>query len=391
MNYWRPQLNFPKVTLLTYKDLGLWLTEPNNYNNAQLKRLQDEDLCLPLISLAHRYHLIAPLMCQLRGSEAWGQLPEGLQCYLTDVADVFMERAKNLVTETIYVCKLLTNSDIDVTVMKGAACLFNGVADPISNRYMKDIDLLVPEHQQKSAEALLKNNSYEPDPLYFDVYENELAHAPPLKRNEICFVELHRWLIPKRLHKVLDTEEAWKEVKPLQLEAGLCVRQLAPTHQVILSIIHSELVNSDYDQSHIDLHQLFHLVSVVKFYQKQINWIQVEEHFQLYDLNLILKSVLYAAYDIFGLDTPITELNDIRARKHVKKCVNKYVKNQGQQSRIDILMEQLDCYKPRNIYLKYNDGGRFSYCKGIFKEVYYHYKKIVCSEHLKPYLKRLFS
>ena len=65
----------PIITKVTFFDLATWLVTPSDYSNEQLARLKDEELSLPLFSLANQYWLIGRLTHQLKNAEIWSALP----------------------------------------------------------------------------------------------------------------------------------------------------------------------------------------------------------------------------------------------------------------------------------------------------------------------------
>jgi hypothetical protein len=380
-----------KITKQTFYDLATWIIHPEQYSADQLTRLQSEDECLPLLSLAHQYWLIGLFTNQLKTANVWNKLSDNFKNYLLDIEVIYLNRIDAIKTETIHVSRLLSDANINVTVMKGAASLFNGVADPISNRYMKDIDLLVAEDEQQKAYSLLKQHGYEKDAAYFDVNAVDAHHAPPLLKENLCYIELHRWVLAKHLDKVLDTDDVWKKSISLNIEDGLTVNQLSPTHQVVHCITHSEIQNGGYDQYHIDLHQLFNLYSIIMHFSDQIDWDDVQQHFEKSGQKEILSTILYAEYSLLKLLTPLTDTANELAKIRFEKSLSRYENNQGVVTGFSVIMEQLYGYKRRNIQLMYGKRTHFTYSTGVIKHVYYHLRKVFNSHHIKLYVSRMMN
>ncbi|XPF93449.1 nucleotidyltransferase family protein [Colwellia sp. RE-S-Sl-9] len=383
--------NFYKITQQVFFDLSTWLLHPDKYSSEQLSRLQNEEAYLPIISLAHQYWLVGPLTNRLKSADVWRKLPEKLQSYLIDIEKLYLNRINAIKAETIFVSQLLVDANIKVVVIKGAASIFNGVADPISNRYMKDIDILVPEQLQQKAYNILRKNGYKKDINYFDVNASDAHHAPPLLKNNICYIELHRWVVAKHLKKVLETDNVWITTVPLHLTDELIVEQLNPTNQVILSIVHSEIQNGGFDQKHIDLHQMFNLLTIVQHFFGKINWQLVKHCFEKSNQEDVLTTTLYVLYRLFELETPITNKQSIYAQKHFDECLRRYVKNQGRNSGFSVIMEQLYGYKSRNINLMYGKKGILGYPIGVMKHLFFHFRKVFSSPHIKSYVLRVIN
>lgn len=373
----------------TFRDLTTWLISPDEFSVEQLNRLTHEDLCLPLISLANRYWLIGWLTSSLKQSKIWLELPKQLQDYLLEVEEIYDRRNQMIRSEVQYVCTLLSDNNIDIVLIKGAASLFNGTLASLSTRYMNDIDLLIPEDKQQQAYQLLLRAGYSKDDEYFNINSYDAHHAPPLKRNNVCYVELHRWLLAKHLSKVIDTKNVWTSTRPLTLSNSIVVKQLSATQQVILSIAHSEIQNGGFDHYHIDLHQLMNLHSIVKHYAHNVDWQIVWQHFENAEQKLTLQTALYNAYELTGMNTPITDLNDPYSKKHFNKCIERYVKRQGEDSLFSVTMEQVYLYKKRNIQLKFGSNTNFWYIKGVCGQLKNHFEKIFNQQHLRLLIKRI--
>lgn len=379
-------MNDIKVSEQTFRDLTTWIINPNEHSVAQFKRLTHEDERLPLMSLVNQYWLVGRLATSLKQSDVWQQLPEQLKNYLIDVDGFYESRNQMIKAEVEEVCTLLSDANIDALLMKGAATLFNGVSQPFSTRYMKDVDILIPEHKYLQAYELLLQAGYVKDSDDFDYKDSH--HAPPLLKSNVCYIELHRWVLEKYLHKVLETKKVWANTKPLIISNQLAVKQLDATDQVILSITHSEIQNGGFDQCHIDLHQQMGLQSIVAHYGDEIDWEMVWQHFEKSGQQIILQSALYNAYQLVGINTPVTDLNDECVQLQFNKCIARYVKRQGEENLYSVMMDQLYLYKKRNVQLRYGDIGRLWYIKGVYKQIESHLRKIFNKHHLKLFISR---
>lgn len=381
-----------KITRQTFYDLGIWLSREQNYNQDQLSRLQDENFYLAIVSLANQYWLIGPLANQLKKSKIWIDLPVQLQNYLIELEQIYFHRSIEIKQEAIAVCSMLVQSNFKVVVLKGAASLFNGVAEPISNRFMCDIDLLVEETEQSKCVELLKSAGYREDKEDFSIHANDHHHAPALINNKkVCYIELHHSPLIKTASKILSTDDVWQHAIPLSLNEHLQVHQLEPTHQVILSIAHSEVSNKGYEDKHIDLHQLLNLCTIITHFQTEINWQIVELHFKRIGKIQILSATLFSAYCLFNLVTPITNKNDKQAELHVKKCINLYIKKQANKFTFYRLKNVLTGYNKETILALYGELGLFPLLRGRMKHFKRHMQMIITPKYLKRLIQQSFN
>jgi hypothetical protein len=382
------------ITQQTICDLGTWLSEKQQYTHAQLARLQHEEHYLSLVALANNYWLTGALTYSLKKSSVWSLLPATLKDYLTEIERFYYQRSEAIQQEAILSCSLLLDTNIKVILIKGAANLFNGVAKPISSRYMSDIDVLVLESKLDECVSTLEKSGYfkQNDNEELLIEENAHHHAPPLiRKNGICYIELHRWALPLSSHLILQTREIWQHCIPLTLAPGLEVLQLHPTQQIILAIAHSEISNSAYTENHIDLRQLFNLYNLTTHFDLKINWLTVEEHFQRANLSDVLNAILFSTYQIFGLITPLTKTDDISAQNHFSKGLELFIKTQGDDPKFSYSRKLIRGYRRKNIIDLYGKNGKFPLLSGRIKHLKRHIQMLFMPIFLTRFIKRNFN
>jgi hypothetical protein len=382
------------ITQQTIYDLGTWLSENQQYTPTQLNHLQDEQHYLPLVSLANNYWLTGALANSLRKSNVWSLIPATLQDYLTELEVFYYQRSEAIQKETVFSCSLLIDANIKVIVLKGAANLFSGAANPISSRYMSDIDVLVNENKlEKSVKTLEQSGYFEQnDNEELLIEANVHHHAPPLiRKNGICYIEVHRWALPLSSHQILQTKEIWQHAIPLKLAGGVNVLQMPPTQQIILAIAHSEISDSAFEDQHINLRQLFNLNSLANHYAQTINWSSVEEHFQRANLTHVLYAMLFSTYKIFGLMTPLTKIDDINAKEHFCKGLERFTTTQGHEPKFNYLKRVFRGYRKQTIIDLYGKKGKFPLLSGRLKHLKRHTQMLLKPRYLTRFIKRNFN
>ncbi|WOH38995.1 nucleotidyltransferase family protein [Thalassotalea fonticola] len=380
-----------KITAQTFLDMGMWLTHPEQCSQQQLNNLLDEDARLPLISLVNTYWLGGALHNSLKDSNVWQALDQELQDYLAELEQFYNQRNQGIKEEAIYACQLLTNANIPVVMLKGGASLFNGVFNPISNRFMTDIDLLVPEELQDKANQTLMSCGYAQNIEEHDHAAVGHHHAPALFREGgHCCVELHRWVLMKSASDTLSTEEVWQNAKPLALTSTLTILQMEPTQQIVLSVAHSELSHKGYEDKHIDWRQLLNLQAIAKQYQNDINWQYVFEHFNRCKKAESLSALLYAANKYLKLTTAITCTDDKQAVSHVNTCIKQYVKRQSAHKRFSHLFTVIKGYGKESIKVSYGDDGHFPVFTGRIKRMKRHLSMLTKPKYLSRFIKKVF-
>jgi hypothetical protein len=379
------------ITQQTIYDLGTWLSEEQKYTSTQLSFLQQEEHYLPLVALANDYWLIGALANKLKKSSVWSSVPVTLQNYLTELEYVYQQRSETIQQETIFSCSQLIHNNIEVLILKGAAHLFNGVASPISNRYMSDIDLMVHESKLQGSIGVLEKKGYfsQEDDDEILIKANAHHHAAPLLRhNGACYIELHRWALPLSSQQLLQTKEIWQHAIPLILADGVNVLQMHPTQQIILAIAHSEISDSAFEDQHINLRQLFNLNSLANHFAATINWSSVEEHFQRTNLTHVLYAILFSTYKIFGLMTPLTKLDDINAKDHFFKGLVRFTITQGHEPKFNYLKRVFRGYRKQTIIDVYGKNGNFPLFSGRLKHLKRHTQMVLKPRFLIRFVKR---
>lgn len=381
-----------KITEQTFIDMGMWLTHPNEYSEAQLTSLLDEDARLPLITLVNTYWLGGALHNSLKASNVWPKLDQELQEYLAELEQFYNQRNQGIKQEAIFACQLLTDANIPVVMLKGGASLFNGVFTPISNRFMTDVDLLVPEDKQQQANTVLMNAGYAVNMEDHDHASVGHHHAPALFREEDghCCVELHRWVLKKSVSDILTTEEVWQSAQPLPLTNTLSILQMEPTQQLVLSVAHSELSHKGFENKHIDWRQLFNLYTLAKHNNENINWLNVQQHFTRCNKPESLNALTYAAYKFFNLNTPISNNQNKAAIKQIEQCTALYVKRQRSNQRFAHLLNVLKGYSKESIKVAYGEQGPMPIFTGRVKHLKRHLIMLSKPKYLTRFIKKVF-
>lgn len=382
-----------KITEQTFVDMGMWLTHPNEYNARQLVTLLDEDARLPLITLVNTYWLGGALHNSLKESNAWLQLDQELQDYLAELDQFYNQRNEGIKQEAIFACQLLTDANIPVVMLKGSASLFNGVFKPLSNRFMTDIDLLVPEHELQKANNIFIEAGYSKQIEQDQFVPIGHHHTPGLFR-EVgghCCVELHRWVLKQSVSDVLSTEEVWKHVISLELTKELSILQMDPTQQVVLSIAHSELSHACYKNEQIDWRQLHNLYALVNFYENNIDWPSIFEHFNRCNKTPALSAILHSVAKLMGLTTPLTNAKDKAAMRHLSNCIKLFEKRQRPERKFNHFFVVLNNYTKEGISQSYGVNNKHWLLLGRLQLIKRHLSMACSPRYLKLFINRVLN
>jgi len=152
--------------------------------------------------------------------------------------------ARNLLiySDLAYALRALTDADVPVIVLKGAA-LAETVYPSIAHRPMGDADLLVRPEDRDQARAALEAAGYRflPEPQQrFSPFDTEFTGEMAFRRNDGPLIELHWQLTPAEWLRrliALDTEALWQDAQPLEI-GGVQALHLSPPDTLLHLCLH---------------------------------------------------------------------------------------------------------------------------------------------------------
>ena len=312
--------------------------------------LNSEDV-LDLYELANRFWLGASLANALMARDDFDRFAPEIIAYSKDLSSAAQKRNQLHKEQTIELVRWLNERGIEPLLIKGAAELFDGIDKPQGQRWMMDIDIVIPEDRVKSVwEELVKDFGY--GLLYnmeFDWSSARWHHAPGLISPSGVSIELHRSITAngnpflKKIAKV--DKERINELADLGLEAN----QLSPSNKLILAISHDFISHAHLQKNIWDLRYSYTDHLLVTRYKDSLDWnyIQKEFHNNVEALNLA-KYILshYFAQTIESSNTRENRLFVEGAIARLNKSAN------GLQKGL-FLKRVLDYFSPKSVLRGY--------------------------------------
>lgn len=362
-----------KFSQATIYQLTQWLSHDVQVNDNSLDALQQEESYLPLIALANKFWLLGALIYQFKTKAVWQKLPDELQQYLSELEQSFKQRSTLIVQEIQLCAQLLSNEKIPCLLLKGAASLNNSTYQDISERFMADIDILVPQEYLDEAQATLKQNGFIEKVLPFDLSPINHHHLPPLIRQAgVCYVELHHQPLKQQRSMLLSSECAWQQSAPLPLDNNIKVNQLSPTFHLLVTIAHSEISDSNFVEAKLELRQLHNIYSIAYRFNDEIDWQVLKEKFSLIAKEQVLCAVIYKLERLFNFKCELTKLDDEFSQQHLQICIDKLVDSQQQSEFRTEFIRVCSGYKKDSILQLYGGKGSWSLLHGRAKHFYRH-------------------
>jgi hypothetical protein len=211
------------------------------------------------------------------------------------------------------VVRHLADVGVPVVLLKGAA-----LAEPVyanqAVRPVGDFDLLVRHEDMSTALDALAALGYEPtsaearagDTL---AYENEVALTKPDEAS--CLLELHWSLFDSPYYQhAMPMDWFWQSAQPLEI-GQVSTLMLGPEALMLHLCGHLALHHGGRDK--LSPKWLYDVAAVIASYGERLNWDEVLERAQAYDLVLSLQRVLSEMSDEWDVPMPAGVLERLRS------------------------------------------------------------------------------
>ncbi|WP_191060382.1 nucleotidyltransferase family protein [Geminicoccus harenae] len=210
----------------------------------------------PLVMLASR-HRISPFLGRLaQDPEASANLPDELAGFFRLMRENNAARNVDLRRHLVTIIGLLNRIGVEPILLKGAARLVDGTYDDPADRFMLDLDLMVPTdtidrvmHEfQVQGYTFVPRAGHRPD---------EHHHQLPLAIDGTA-IEIHRSAGPVEYSTLLPNEQLWARSLPVCID-GLNARLLDPVDSLVHMIVHGQLQHGRFLAGRIELREVVEL------------------------------------------------------------------------------------------------------------------------------------
>lgn len=218
------------------------------------------------------YLVLPAIYVKYRDAHLLPHLPEDLVEHLETLYQLNKERNEGILAQTERLIETFNKHDIEPIFMKGSSHLLSKLYSDTGERFMGDIDLLVPQKDFLKAANLLLDEGYY---IGHEIREEEYSlnhHFPTLIHDELpgC-VEIHQEPLHMNSKKHLTSTmvQQAKQCLPGKLNAFL----LSDKHQIIQNFIHAQISDSGHAMGMCSLRALydFHLLER-QFCPKHVNF-----------------------------------------------------------------------------------------------------------------------
>jgi Uncharacterised nucleotidyltransferase len=209
--------------------------------------------------LAREFGLEPALHSRLQDSDPGRILPDAVSAQLREA---YRHNAASLVWRTRQlkdVVRVLNRIDVEPMLIKGSRSLVETPRQQLLERYMHDLDLVVPTpHFDDSIEALRQHGYLAvPGGGKSATYEWSVSKAP-----EPGPIDFHFEMGPGRVTAILPTDVAWSASQRRTVE-GHRYRVLSPVHEIVHAVIHTELGDRAWVDKQIDPRRLLSIADLL--------------------------------------------------------------------------------------------------------------------------------
>lgn len=190
------------------------------------------------LALGRRHRVSGRWYPALAEADALGRVPDAVRRHLQSDYIVAADRVRIVRWEINRIAHALRDTDIDFTLLKGAAYIAAGLVAGNCRR-VSDVDILVARDRLAEVERALAAHGWQamPHDEYDDRYYRDWMHElPPLVHTlRATSLDVHHNILPLTSDLCPDAAELLARAVPLP---GLPCRTLSPTDMVMHSVLH---------------------------------------------------------------------------------------------------------------------------------------------------------
>jgi hypothetical protein len=234
-------------------------------------------------------------------------LPSSLTDFLFATTELNRERNAAILSDAHTAVLILNRAGIEPVALKGLAYLLAGIFPDAAERFLLDVDLLIPEAQIPAAIQTLAAAGYTTPPLALDRVAAFRHHAPPMYRSGGgVSIELHHCIGLGLPQRILPADEILKHAAVVTLENGARVRLPSPEHLVTHLIVHSQVRHAYGERIWPPLRGMYDLLCLRLGHRDlEVNWPSIEQRFRAAGQQTTLKLHLLQVEGTLGLACPI--------------------------------------------------------------------------------------
>jgi len=320
-----------------------------------MMNMSDEEWEL-IIKVANRHMLIPLLYASLKEKGCFPYIQDGqLLGYLKEMYKLNGYRNEKIIEQVKEITDLFYKKlAIETVLLKGVAALSESHYTTMGERFMMDIDLLVPEDKLYATVTLLKENGYleisdtphKPDGHWH--HYDRLYH-----KDKMTSVEIHRYALGQK-STFVDVLEDKKYLSKSTLIPHSYV--IEPTYEVIHSFLHTQISHSYHKNYFLPLRHIQHASVMLEHYSDEIDMTVIEKFMQDNHLSQIWDEYVYMMQKLFVLKFNFKE-EEIKKVEGYYEGIQKYLDTSHKTS----LKSKLIYKKVQEVFSSYHLMDKYNY------------------------------
>jgi hypothetical protein len=213
-------------------------------SNGKLRQLllPDESFWQDIISMANANHVTAALWNSLRSKQLDGSLSLDAKEYLESFNVLNLHKNTAIRKQGLECMAVLNSADIEPMPIKGLAYQLGAAGDDVTNRFLIDIDIMVPAESASLAQAELAKVGFDSFPNETVDYSTHLHLQPMWRKGSPATIEIHRAPVTELFFAALPTPEVWKNSSSNELQ-GVRFRLPNPTDAAMIVFLHNVMID----------------------------------------------------------------------------------------------------------------------------------------------------
>lgn len=210
------------------------------------------------LSIANANLVTAPLWTAIRRAGIADEILSDARDYLEGFHAINSERNGAMLEQLAQCCALLANADIDTIAFKGSGFLVDRLYETSGDRFLTDLDVIVPRSRALAAWNLLRESGYAPSRDSSNAFQAPHKLEPLVRIGAPAELEVHVAPVPDVLSAQLPVDELWAHAQVRATAIG-SVRIPNATDALVNCILHTELIDRYSSRLQLPLRAYFDL------------------------------------------------------------------------------------------------------------------------------------
>ena len=311
-----------------------------------------------IIQIANKYVLVPALFKALKNKNLIKEIEnKQLLGYMQEVYNLNTKRNEQILTQIKEVCKILSTIEVTPILLKGVSALSEGHYRSIGERYMLDIDILVPPNRLFDAVDILKKNGYKEKENTKFLDKNH--HYPALQKdNNIAPIEIHRYALGDKSSCYFTKNIKSITKKSKTIDNALVIE---PTQELFHSFLHTQLSHSYHRKHYLSLQHLHHFTVILSFYKDEISQKALNNSSnQTKELKKIWEEYIFTIDYFFNIENSLEVIKNKSTKKYLKNVKNRIdLANTKRLKIVAFKNELLDALTYRRLKERYPIKNKF--------------------------------